>query len=75
MRPREIQEKDLQMSQVSFIMPTHQKVQFIAQAIDSVRKQTLKDWELIVVDDYSTDGTQELLKHYRELDERIKPIF
>jgi len=56
-------------------MPTYQKVQFIAQAIDSVRKQTLQDWELIVVDDCSTDSTQELLKYYRELDDRIIPLY
>jgi len=56
-------------------MPTYNKVQFIARAIESVRGQTLRDWELIIVDDCSTDGTQELLEHYRELDERIKVIY
>jgi len=63
------------MPKLSWIMPTYQKVQFISRAIESVQGQTFKDWELIIVDDCSTDGTQELLKHYRELDERIKPIY
>lgn len=63
------------MPKVSFVIPTYQKVQFIAKAIDSIRSQTLKDWELIVIDDCSTDGTQELLEYYRNLDDRIKPIY
>jgi len=54
-------------------MTSYNKGQFIAQAIDSVRKQTLTDWELIIIDDCSTDKTQDLLEYYRRLDERIKP--
>jgi len=62
------------MPLVSFVMPCHNEQIFIAQAIDSVREQTLEDWELIIVDDYSTDTTRELLEYYRKLDKRVKPI-
>lgn len=42
---------------VSIIMPTYNRVQYIRQAIESVRAQDYPDWELIVVDDGSTDAT------------------
>lgn len=46
---------------ISVVIPSYNHVQFIAQAIDSVIAQTLQSWELIVVDDGSTDGTPALL--------------
>lgn len=55
-------------------MPSYNKGEFIAQAIQSVIKQTLSDWELIIVDDNSIDGTRDLLDYYHRLDKRIKLI-
>jgi glycosyltransferase involved in cell wall biosynthesis len=49
---------------VSVIIPTYQSEQFIRQAIDSVLAQTYKDYEVIVVDGKSTDGTMKVLKSY-----------
>lgn len=47
---------------VSVVMPTYQSARFIGAAIASVRAQIFTDWELIVVDDGSTDGTQEIVR-------------
>lgn len=59
------------MPEVSIIMPTYNRADTIGRAIDSVRRQTFQDWELIIVDDGSTDGTASLVEG---LDPRIRLI-
>jgi glycosyltransferase involved in cell wall biosynthesis len=46
---------------VSIILPTYNRAKFLPQAFASIRAQTWTDWELIIVDDGSTDDTQEIL--------------
>jgi glycosyltransferase involved in cell wall biosynthesis len=60
---------------VSVIMPAYNAAQYIAESIDSVRAQTYKNWELIVVDDGSTDATAEVVRKYCALDARVKYIY
>jgi glycosyltransferase involved in cell wall biosynthesis/GT2 family glycosyltransferase len=55
---------------VSVIMPTYNKGPWLQQAIDSVLHQTFRDWELIIVDDGSTDETPSVLARY--CDPRIR---
>ncbi len=52
------------MPRVSIIIPTHNRVIFLKEALDSVIKQSFSDFELIVVDDGSTDGTADLVAKY-----------
>lgn len=49
---------------VSVIIPTHNRAAFLKKAIDSVLGQSCRDYELVVVDDGSSDGTAELLASY-----------
>ena len=49
---------------VSIIMPSWNTGNFIAESIQSVINQTYKNWELIIVDDCSTDNTDEVVSYY-----------
>jgi glycosyltransferase involved in cell wall biosynthesis len=51
---------------VSVIIPTYNRASFVTEAIDSVLSQTFLDYELIVVDDGSTDNTKDVLLPYGE---------
>jgi glycosyltransferase involved in cell wall biosynthesis len=54
---------------VSIVLPTYNRADVIGRAIDSVRAQSFPDWELLVVDDGSTDGTAEVVAG---IDERVR---
>lgn len=56
---------------VSIIMPSYNTAKYIAESIQSVLAQSYKEWELLIVDDCSTDNTDEVVKSYLS-DERIK---
>lgn len=49
---------------ISVVMPTYNQAAFLKRAIDSILAQTVQDFELIVVDDGSTDNTAEILTEY-----------
>ena len=59
---------------VTVIMPCYNSELYLAEAIDSVLRQTLKKLELVVVDDCSADRTLEIAKKYREYDSRVSII-
>lgn len=60
------------MPSVSIVIPTFNRENFVVNAIDSVLKQSFRDYEIIVVDDGSTDRTRKVLESYGE---RIKYIY
>jgi len=51
---------------VSVIIPAYNHERFVGAAVESVLNQTWADWELIVIDDGSTDGTPEVLRRYAD---------
>jgi len=50
--------------QVTIITPTFNHEQYIGECIQSVLRQTLKDWEMIIIDDGSTDRTPDIIRRY-----------
>ena len=57
---------------VSVITPTYNCGKFIGETIESVLAQTYHNWEMIIVDDCSTDDTSEVVRKYTDNDDRIK---
>ena len=62
------------MARVSVITPAYNSGQFIRETIDSVQAQTYADWEMIIVDDGSTDNTCEIIECKAAADKRIRLI-
>lgn len=56
---------------LSIILPTYNGDKYIRKAIESIISQSFSDWELIVVDDGSTDNTENIVKKYADKDNRI----
>ena len=59
---------------VSIVLPTYNGARYLRESIDSVLGQTYKDWELIIVDDCSTDATPQIAEEYAARDNRIHVI-
>ena len=57
---------------ISLIMSVYNGEDYLSEAIDSVLSQTFRDFELIVINDCSTDSTGEILNRFAELDKRVK---
>lgn len=53
-------------------MPAYNAELYIARAIESILNQTIKEFELIIIDDSSNDSTYQIAKKYAEIDKRIK---
>ena len=60
------------MPQISVIMPVYNGERFLQQAVDSILTQTFKDFELIIIDDGSSDRSPEIIEAYRKNDPRIR---
>jgi len=62
------------MPKVSVIIPTYNRAYLIGRAIQSVLDQSYHDFEIIIIDDGSTDNTEEVVKEFQKKDERIRYI-
>lgn len=62
------------MPLISIITPAYNAIEFLSDTVLSVKRQTFADWEMIVVDDCSQDGTYKLACDFAEKDNRIKVI-
>ena len=62
------------MPEISIVLPTYNGERYIRESIDSILGQSFEDWELIVVNDCSTDRTAQILSEYVLKDNRIKVI-
>ena len=58
--------------QVSIVLPTYNGERYIEESIDSVISQSFTDWELIIVDDCSSDKTPSIVDGFAKRNNRIK---
>ncbi len=59
---------------ISVVVPVYNVAKYLRRCIDSVRAQTYTDWEMICINDGSTDKSSEILSEYLEKDSRIRVI-
>jgi glycosyltransferase involved in cell wall biosynthesis len=62
------------MPRVSVLLPVYNREKLIPSSIESVQQQTFTDWELIILDDGSTDRTLEVCRSYESSDKRIRVL-
>ncbi|RMD80520.1 MAG: glycosyltransferase, partial [Chloroflexi bacterium] len=59
---------------VSVLMPVFNAERYVAEAIESILRQSFQDFEFIIIDDGSTDGSLDILKRYAARDPRIRLV-
>ena len=60
---------------VSVIIPAYNAARYLPAALDSILQQSFTDFEVIVIDDCSTDDTAEIIRSYASRDARIRTFF
>ena len=59
---------------ISIIIPVYNAKSYVSRCLDSIKAQDYTNWEVIIINDGSTDGVEDILNEYAEKDSRIKPI-
>jgi len=67
-------DKKMRAVEISVIIPVYQAEKSLSKCIESIRNQTFKDWEVILINDGSTDNSGSICEAYADLDKRIKVI-
>lgn len=62
------------MPKVSIVMPVYNGEKYLRQSLTSIIEQTFQDWELIIVNDCSSDSSLQIMKEFRSKDKRIKIV-
>lgn len=62
------------MPEISVIVPIYNVEEYVRECIESILNQTFKEFELLLVNDGSTDNSPQICKYYEELDSRVKVI-
>lgn len=62
------------MKTISIIIPVYNAEKFLCKTIESVLAQTFQDWELILIDDASTDDSRKVAEYFTKIDSRIRLI-
>lgn len=60
---------------VSIIVPTYNRGHFLERTIENVQKQTINDWELLIIDDGSNDNTKDIVEGFIKNDNRVKYFY
>ena len=60
---------------ISVLLAVHNSFEYLGPAIDSILKQTYRKFELILIDDASTDGSSEILSKFQKQDERVIVLY
>ena len=60
------------MAKISIIVPVYNTAKYLERCVDSIVAQTYTDWELLLIDDGSTDRSGDICDRYAESDSRIK---
>ena len=63
------------MPKISIIIPVYNTSKYLRRCLDSAINQTLKDIEIIIIDDCSTDNSRDIIKEYAKRDNRIRYHF
>lgn len=63
--------KQINMPSVSVILPVYNGEKYLPQAIESILSQSFSDFEFIIINDASTDGTEGIIRRFQEIDKRI----
>lgn len=65
----------MEKNKVSVIMANYNKAKYLSESIESVLSQNYENLELIIIDDYSDDNSEKIIRYYANKDSRIIPIF
>ena len=69
-----VEEKESSMPLLTVLMPVYNADKFLDESINSILSQTYSDFELLILDDASTDNSLKIIKAYAKEDKRIKVL-